>query len=170
MKVIEIEAPNDYKTHIKSLKGTYEKIISVFLAGAIDMGEAEDWQTKTKQYLESYEGDDDIAVILLNPRRKDWDSSWKQVKSNKEFSEQVNWELDSLEFVDEILVVFTEESKAPITFLELGIHINDNPLVVCPMKFYRSGNIDIVTDRKKIEMFETLEEGLDKLIERIKNY
>lgn len=38
MKIIDVKAPNDYQSHIKSLKGTYEKIVTIFLAGAIDMG------------------------------------------------------------------------------------------------------------------------------------
>jgi len=47
--------------------------ISLFMGGSIDMGEAEDWQTRLEKDLDIF---DDL--ILLNPRRDDWDSSWVQ--------------------------------------------------------------------------------------------
>lgn len=40
---------------------------SVFLAGSIDMGSAEDWQSKIIEELK------DVDCVVLNPRRKDWD-------------------------------------------------------------------------------------------------
>lgn len=95
-------------------------------------------------------------------------SDWKQEKQNKQFNEQVTWELDGLDYADIIFLVFTEESKAPITLLELGLHIKDNPLVVCPLEFYRSGNVDIVCDRYKVDLEYKFDDGLKKLIERIK--
>lgn len=39
----------------------------VFLAGAIDQGKAEDWQTKVIKEL------NDVPCTILNPRRDDWD-------------------------------------------------------------------------------------------------
>jgi hypothetical protein len=43
---------------------------SVFLAGSIEMGKAEDWQKKLEGIC------DDFGYDVLNPRRDDWDSSW----------------------------------------------------------------------------------------------
>jgi hypothetical protein len=125
---------------------------TVFLAGAIDMGEAEDWQAKVSKALS------DLDVVVLNPRRDDWDSSWKQEKTDPQFSEQVNWELDGLEAADMIFVVFTKDSKAPITFMELGLHADDPVMVCCPTGFYRKGNVDIVCERKGIHVYEDLDE------------
>ncbi len=47
---------------------------TIFLAGAIDMGQAEDWQTKVSEAITQFD------VLVLNPRRDDWDSSWKTRK------------------------------------------------------------------------------------------
>jgi hypothetical protein len=134
--------------------GKYTKNkFTVFLAGAIDMGQAEDWQTKVTKSLE------DLDVLILNPRRDDWDSSWKQEKTDPQFSEQVNWEQDGIEAADLILVVFTKDSKAPITFLELGMNMKSNKvLVFCPDGFYRKGNVDICCDRNEVPVYEDLDE------------
>src|SRR5690348_17556751 len=66
----------------------------VFLAGSIEMGLAELWQERVVRAL-SREG-----VIVLNPRRDDWDDSWDQAADDPRFFEQVSWELDMLEAAD----------------------------------------------------------------------
>ena len=55
--------------------------ISVFLAGSIEMGKAEDWQSETIKALSDLEN-----IEVFNPRRDDWDSSWKQEESNRQFN------------------------------------------------------------------------------------
>src|SRR5262245_28107910 len=64
---------------------------SVFLAGSIEMGAAEDWQAIVQRGL------DDLEVLVLNPRRDDWNASWVQSISDPRFREQVEWELSGLE-------------------------------------------------------------------------
>lgn len=49
---------------------------SVFLAGSIEMGQAEPWQTLLEDALA------DLPVTILNPRRDAWDASWEQSISN----------------------------------------------------------------------------------------
>ncbi len=87
----------------------------------------------------------------------------KQEKTDPQFSEQVNWEQDGLENSDLILVVFTKDSKAPITFLELGMHMKDNVMVCCPEGFYRKGNVDICCDRNGVKVWEDLDEMIEDL-------
>lgn len=53
----------------------------VFLAGSIEMGKASDWQQKLIDDLSDLPDD----LVLLNPRRKDWDSSWVQSFDNRQF-------------------------------------------------------------------------------------
>lgn len=138
-------APHDI-TEIIDVSNSEEAPI-LFLAGAIDMGEAENWQTKLTNDLS------DMNVVIANPRRDDWDSSWKQSIDDPQFSEQVNWEQTLLATSDLIVVYFSKDSKAPITFLELGerlgqLDTSDQELFVfCPEGFYRKGNVDIVCDR-----------------------
>ena len=82
MKVIK--PPTSISKHHKR-----EKII--FLAGSIEMGKSENWQTKVETYFE-----DLSAYTILNPRRDDWDSTWEQDFENPNFYQQVNWELKDL--------------------------------------------------------------------------
>lgn len=58
---------------------------SVFLAGSIEMGLAENWQEQIEKAFDESED-----IYLLNPRRDDWDSSWKQSIEDEQFNEQVN--------------------------------------------------------------------------------
>ena len=63
----------------------YGRGTKIFLAGSIEMGTAEDWQSKVIKELETYKG------YIFNPRRDDWDSSWVQDINNSQFFEQVTW-------------------------------------------------------------------------------
>lgn len=129
--------------------------VSIFLAGTIDNGESEDWQSDVIQMLELLGVDADI----YNPRRPDWDGTVEQSFENPVFYQQVNWELDAMEKADVIIVNILEDSKSPITLLEIGLHINSKKLLVCcPDNFYRSGNIQVVCDRYNIPLFDNMQE------------
>jgi hypothetical protein len=133
--------------------------IPVFLAGSIEMGKAEDWQEKVTAQLRG------LDVMILNPRRDDWDSSWEQSIHNPQFREQVEWELSALEHAAKEGVVFlylAPGTKSPISLLELGLHCQyETGLVVCcPEGFWRKGNVDIVCDRHSIPVYETMEEAV----------
>lgn len=114
----------------------------VFLAGSIEMGTARNWQVEVEEKFK----DDD--VVLLNPRRDDWDWSWEQKITNPKFFEQVSWELNGLETADAIIMVFDPNTKSPISLLELGLFARKGKVfVVCPEGFWRKGNVDIVCDK-----------------------
>jgi len=131
----------------------YQK--TVFLAGSIEMGAAEEWQRLAEEALA------DCEVTIFNPRRDDWDSSWEQRIHNPEFSHQVNWEMDRLEEADHILMYFAPSTKSPISLLELGLHAKDEKLiVVCPDGFWRKGNVEIVCLREGIWLYESLADAL----------
>ena len=72
---------------------------SIFLAGSIDNGSAIDWQTSVTAALA------DTNYTVLNPRRPDWDDSWSQDASDRQFNQQVTWELDALDAADLILFI-----------------------------------------------------------------
>lgn len=137
---------------------------SVFLAGSIDMGMAEPWQSRVEAALS------DMDITIWNPRRDDWDSSWKQSLDNSKFVEQVEWELKAQECADIILMYFSPTSQAPITLLELGLFADDGTLIVCcPEGYWRKGNVDVVCRRYNIPTASTLEGliemGRDKISE-----
>lgn len=127
---------------------------SIFLAGSIEMGKAEDWQNTVVERLS------DKRVTIFNPRRLDWDSSWEQTKDNEHFSEQVNWELDHLHSSDYILMYFQPGTYSPISLLELGM-FGAKCKVICPEGFWRKGNVDIVCERYGITQFPTLDYAID---------
>lgn len=128
---------------------------SVFLGGSIEMGQVEDWQTWLINELKKA----DWRGVILNPRRADWDSSWKQSIDNQLFKEQVDWELDNLERADLKIFYFHPQTKAPITLMELGLHAREGRAVVCcPEGFWRKGNVDIVCQRFGVKQVENLNE------------
>lgn len=135
--------------------------ISVFLAGSIEMGKADDWQLEFINQFQSYN------INILNPRRIDWDSSWTQSIDNEQFRTQVEWELDCLAKADLILMYIQPNTLSPISMLELGLYANTNKLVVCcPDGFWRKGNIDIVCDHYMLTKLN----DKDKLFEYAENY
>lgn len=134
----------------------------IFLAGSIDMGNAENWQETVTEQLS------DQHVLLLNPRRDDWNKDWKPVSSDKNFREQVEWELNALEAADIIIMYFDPASKSPISLLELGLYARtDKLMVVCPDGYWRKGNVEIVTEKYGINMYDSLGALIKTLKEKI---
>lgn len=137
----EIKAPTDWIE--------YEDIPAIFLAGSIEEDTAIEWQDKVVNELR------DLNVLVLNPRRDDWDNSWKQDIKNKKFREQVEWELDGLDRADVIALYFDPETKSPISLLELGLHVaTHNIIVYCPEGYWKKGNVDVVCNRFNVLVFE----------------
>ncbi len=141
-----------------------EKKFSVFLAGSIEMGIAENWQEKIEQETSLVKN-----ICILNPRRDDWDASWKQDIKNNQFNEQVNWELEGLEKANMIVFYFSPETKSPVSMLELGLFASSGKVIVCcPEGFWRKGNVDIVCKRYNIEQINNLEEIIKKIKQKLK--
>ncbi len=123
----------------------------VFLGGSIDMGSAPDWQRDLSRRLD---GED---VVILNPRRSDWDPAWKPVATDPNFRKQVEWELEALESADVIVLYLSPGSQSPISLLELGLYARSGKLiVVCPDGYWRKGNVDITAARYGVEQVESL--------------
>jgi hypothetical protein len=124
---------------------------SVFLAGSIEMGAAENWQDIVGEFFHQKNWN------VLNPRRDDWDSSWKQTFEDAQFYQQVNWELNALEQADLIIMYFDPNTKSPISLLELGLFARSNKIkVVCPDGFWRKGNVEVVCDYYNIPFYNKL--------------
>lgn len=154
-----VQAPNPFE------KGNN---FTIFLAGSIEMGVAEEWQKVVIERLSQQEYAENLLV--LNPRRDDWDSSWVQDITNDQFRSQVQWELDSIEKSDLTLVYFDPETQSPITLMELGLlaKLHNDVIVCCPDGFWRKGNVQVLCDKynmkltnTKDEFFSTVEEFLN---------
>jgi hypothetical protein len=117
------------------------------------MGKAEQWQERLMRAMS-----DVSNLVILNPRRDDWDSSWEQRADNPQFFEQVSWELDMLDAADIVVMYLAPDSKSPISLLELGLYARSGNLkVCCPTGFWRRGNAEMVCRRYQIPLFETLD-------------
>ena len=151
--MLEIKAPN---------KIPETNDVKVFLAGSIEMGVAEKWQDEVVERLKNEN------VLILNPRRDDWDDTWVQSKDNPKFREQVEWELNALAKSDYIILYFDPNTKSPISLLEEGLYAKSGRLlVVCPEGFWRKGNVDIMSEKYGFPEFKSLDELLEHFVSLI---
>lgn len=131
---------------------------SIFLAGSIEQGRAEDWQTAVTEELQDCEG------TIFSPRRKDWDSTWSNTEEFKPFRDQVEWELEHINKADAVLFYFQPGTKSPISLLEYGLILgnreNQKIWTVCPEGFWRKGNIDITARRYEQTVYDDFVEPL----------
>lgn len=100
----------------------------VFLAGSIETGAAADWQARITERLLGLD-----RLVILNPRRDEWDASWRQSIDEPKFRDQVEWELAGLERAG------------------------------CAAEFWRRGNIEVVCARYAIPLVAELEELTDRV-------
>jgi hypothetical protein len=155
--VIEIRPPDE----LPEARGSGELV--VFIAGSIEMGKAVPWQAALVQALS-----DVPNVILLNPRRSDWDPSWVQSRRNPQFREQVEWELSGQDLADVIAFYFAPGTLSPVSLLELGLAISDPDtelVVCCPEGYFRKGNVDITCERYDVNQVDDLD-ALTKWVRR----
>lgn len=135
---------------------------AIFLAGSIQ-SVTPNWQTRVTTALSH------LPITILNPLRPDWDSTWNEDVSDKRFYEQVHWEMDKREEADIVAVYFDPKTKAPITLLELGLSASSgNLIVVCPEGYWKRGNVQVICERYKIELLETVDELIKALLKRLK--
>jgi nucleoside 2-deoxyribosyltransferase len=150
--MIELKAPQRI--------GLNPDVKKIFLAGSIEMGKAEKWQDRLAKQLA------DKDVVLFNPRRDDWDSSWVQDPTpGTKFHEQVSWELEHIQRSDLVVFYFDPNTQSPITLLELGYVIGSGKqaLVCCPDGYFRKGNVVISSELGRIPVLNSFEELLAQL-------
>jgi hypothetical protein len=129
------------------------------------MGQAEPWQAEVERALV------DEEVVILNPRRDEWDAGWEQSIRNPRFRDQIEWELYGQESATVIAMFFAPATKAPITLLELGLFARSGKLIVCcPVGFWRRGNVEVVCVRYGIPLVENLIALVDRIRQRLRTY
>lgn len=136
---------------------------TIFLAGSIEMGKARDWQAEIIRKLNGY----DCAV--LNPRRSDWDSSWVQSSTNPNFTTQVAWEMNGLEYADLAVFYFEPGTMSPISLMELGwmSGMGKKCVVCCPEGFWRKGNVDLLCARNNHRQVASLEDLVNEAVANV---
>ena len=119
---------------------------SIFLAGGIS--NCPDWQTEAvtafKDRIEHLLSRGiDYNLTIINPRRKDFDTS-KIEESRK----QIEWEYKMLGLADTILFWFPKETLCPITLFELGIAMGKGKSMAigCHPEYARKFDLEIQCD------------------------
>ena len=136
---------------------------SVFLAGTIDNGNSLNWQDKTIIELINLGFDCDI----YNPRREHWNPNY----SIDDLVNQIKWEQYHLDKADIIIMVLQDDSKSPISLLELGLYAKSKKIIVfCTPNFYRWHNVKLTCDKYKIELIQDLNPLIiaNKIISKLK--
>ena len=148
-----------------------ENTIKVFLAGTIDDGISDDWQysiiSKLLYYNENNTDfdEEDVSLgdlIIYSPRRKNWDPN----SSDEEIIKQIEWEQKKLDDSDLIIMYLKDNSKSPISLLELGLYGPQGKMIVfCTDKFYRFNNVKCTCKKYGIDLLET--NNLDDVANKI---
>lgn len=149
MKTRIIRAPDAVK---------YGVNVSVFLAGTIDNGSGSDWYSKITNEFSSY-------VDFIIPRRLKWETN----PSKQLLEEQIDWELNAIGDCDVVCFYFEDDSKSPITLLELGLCLASHKriIVYCTDKFYRHQNVLQTCAMYGVKLHtsvESLNDALKKII------
>lgn len=125
----------------------------IFLGGSIDMGTAPNWQADMINALAGEE------VMILNPRRADWNKAWRPEAGEPNFRTQVEWELGALDSADIIVLYFSPGSQSPISLLEMGLHARSGKLIIlCPPGYWRKGNVDITAEKYRVEQVSSIDD------------
>lgn len=123
---------------------------SVFLAGTIDNGNSLNWQDKTIIELINL-GVKNLEVF--NPRREHWNPN----PTKEEMEKQIKWEQEHLDKANVIAMVLLDDSKSPISLLELGLYAKSKKLIVfCTPNFYRWDNVRLTCEKYNITLIQDL--------------
>jgi len=169
VKITEVKPPQSY--YPKNPFNT----ISIFLAGSIEMDKAEMWQDQIFKRIKSIGTSNKSIeeIVIYNPRRDNWDSSWEQSIEDVNFVKQVEWELEHIEQSNLVIFYLQPGTKSPISLMELGIVSKEslsnekNVIVLCPDGFHRKGNVDITARWFDMNTANDMEDLVQKTIKVI---
>jgi len=126
-----------------------KNIKSVFLAGTIDNGDSLNWQDKVIIELINL----GKSCKIYNPRREHWNPN----PSKEEMEAQIKWEQESLDKANIVAMVLLDDSKSPISLLEMGLYAKSGKLVVfCTPNFYRWDNVRLTCEKYNIELVQDI--------------
>lgn len=127
----------------------------VFLAGAIDMGAAVNWQQEVVTSFTSFS--DELA--FLNPRRAAF--------TPETLDEQIHWELDALERANTVFMWLPADAKAPVSMFEAGLYWRSGKLLIgAAPGFYRRRNLEITALWYGVTLFDDIQKQCRVLISK----
>lgn len=135
---------------------------SVFLSGPTNPTGEADWrETLTAALIE-------LPIVIYNPKRRDWDSTWKEDFSDSRWAEQVEWELGMQDKADIVVAFFHKATQAPISLLELGLCVRSGKAIVCAQDGYsKRGNVEAVCRRYGAKFVSSEKDLKDTIVERL---
>lgn len=136
--------------------------LSIFLGGtASDTGEP-DWRDTLNKGLA------DQAVAIFDPKRDDWDSTWREDFSDTRWADQIQWELDMQDTADIIVVLFHGVTAAPISLAEMGMAARTGKLIACALDGYcKKGYVEAVCRKFKAPFVRSEDELRRVVMERL---
>lgn len=143
----------------------------IFLAGSIENGKAEDWQEAFKKELEKTVKK---PIGIFNPRRENWDPTWKE--GSPELEAQIEWEIEHLEQANLIVMYLQPGTISPISLFELGLFCKDvyamrkRMIVLCPSGFHRKTNVDVYCMHYDIMTAKNMKDLIKKTQKEIKDW
>ena len=161
-KIIQPDKETNYDEKISPA----ENVITIFLAGSIEMGKAAKWQEKIAQKiydsLVKQKGDLEMpTLVFYNPRRE-------QDFTPEMEKEQIDWEQFRLLQADYIFMYIQPDTKSPISLLEFGEFIDTGKLYACcTPEFYRYQNLAITAKYHDQVIYHTIEDAIKDLIDDI---
>ncbi|RFU27027.1 hypothetical protein B7463_g9304, partial [Scytalidium lignicola] len=139
---------------------------TIFLAGSI--ASAIDWRVALSSYLSH------CPITLLDPYRRDWDSTWVEDIECEKFRTQTQWELEMQEKATLVAFWFEPGTQAPVSLLELGLvlgkrgaNARKEVVVRCPEKYWKRGNVQVVCERYGVQIVNSFEEFCVELKRRL---
>ena len=121
----------------------------IFLAGTIDNGHSINWEQEVINRLKEKNAD----ITIYNPRRDNWNENATAIDVCK----QIEWEQIHLDKADLIIMVLADDSKSPISLLELGLYAKENKIIVfCTDKFYRWHNVWMTCKKYNIPLYSKI--------------
>jgi hypothetical protein len=120
--------------------GIARERFSIFLAGSIANGTAVDWQDKLSKELDRFNN-----IVVLNPRRRNWNPNLGSAQLRK----QIVWEQEAIKMATFVAFYFDPSKQSPISLLELGECLagHKHVIVYCPPSYFRYDNIDVTCQR-----------------------
>lgn len=161
----EIEyAINNLVIDAPSNKKPLDNSFTVFLAGTIDADKGSvDWQHKICKKIEDTT-DNKYRITIYNPRREEFPDS-----GSSEVRRQIKWEHKHMDDADLIVMNILEDSKSPISLMEMGMYAESGKLVVfCKTGFYRYDNVQMVCKKYNVPLHNT--NDIDDICKLILNY
>lgn len=135
------------------------KYKSIFFAGTIDNGDSINWQEELSKLLEQ------LNVNIYSPRCLNWNPNC----TKNEIVNQIKWEQKHLDNSDMIIMVLLDNSKSPISLLELGLYAKSKKIIVfCTDKFYRYDNVQLTCEKYNIPLINSTD--IDIIVENIIKY